>query len=44
MRTVEPQWDTVAPANDMGGDNFGISEAGSWDDAGSSGDNSTDWS
>ncbi|MEO8544125.1 MAG: tetratricopeptide repeat protein [Burkholderiaceae bacterium] len=43
LRSVEPQWDTAAPGNDMGGDNFGITDAGSWDDAGSGGDAGSEW-
>jgi hypothetical protein len=44
IRTVEPQWNTAASDNDMGGNNFGIADAGSWDDAGSGGDSGSDWS
>jgi uncharacterized protein len=43
-RTIDATWETTAPAYDMGGDNFGISDSGSWDDAGSGSDSGSDWS
>jgi uncharacterized protein len=43
-RAIDPAWDAAAPTHDMGGDNFGISDSGSWDDAGSGSDSGTDWS
>lgn len=43
LRTVEPPWNSAATDFDMGGDNFGITDAGSWDDAGSGGGNDSDW-
>jgi len=43
LRTVDPAWEAPAPTYDMGGDNFGITDSGTWDDAGSGGDGSSDW-
>lgn len=42
-RTLEPRWDPSASAGDMGGDNFGITDTASWDDAGGSGDAGNEW-
>jgi uncharacterized protein len=43
LRTVDPAWETPAPTYDMGGDNFGVTDSGTWDDAGSGGDGGSDW-
>lgn len=43
-RTIDPAWDAATPPHDMGGDNFGISDSASWDDAGSGSDSGNDWS
>ena len=43
-RTLEPRWDPPASTGDMGGDNFGITNTASWDDAGTSSDAGNEWS